>query len=275
MATAGIDIGGTKMLMLAECEGKRISKTVPTGARCTPEKIREAIDAFVGELPDSVGRLGIAIPGLVENADTVVVSDVLPLIAGMDAGFLKSGHSVHLLNDVKAALLHETAGDERTDTAVIMAGTGIAMGMKQNGQVITGCRGWAGELGSMPIPTSQGVRTLDELAGGAGILNSADMDAGTLLQQLKEGDEAAKAVVRSAGEYFGLALSTVIHLLNPEKIILGGGTIRYDGYLQAAVRTAQANTLPELWEACTIRKAQEAQHMVALGAMRFAEQQDE
>lgn len=272
MNSIGIDIGGTKMLMLTEYKGEKISKVVSTGVEYTPADIKREIKTFVQNLPFTPDCIGIAIPGLVENEEMVVLSDVLPKIAGMNANFLRVDNCpVYMINDVKAALIHESSFiDEDAAIIVIMVGTGIATGMKQSGQFINGCKGWAGELGSIPIPTIDGVKKLDELASGASILTKAKVDANTLRRQLEDGEEAAKEIIQSAGEYLGIGIATIIHLLNPEKIILGGGTIQYKGYYESTLQIAQAFTLPELWNVCTIQKSSEAKYMVAQGARRFA-----
>ena len=272
MNSIGIDIGGTKMVMFTEYKGEKISKIIATGAEYTPTDIKKELKTFVQNVPFTPDCIGIAVPGLVENEETVVLSDVLPKISGMNTDFLQVDNCpVYMINDVKAALIHESSFvDKDAAIVVIMVGTGIAIGMKQNGQFINGCKGWAGELGSIPIPTIDGVKKLDELASGASILAKANMDANTLHKQLKEGEETARRVIQTAGEYLGIGIATIIHLLNPEKIVLGGGTIQYKGYYESALQIAQKFTLPELWNVCTIQESNEATYMVARGARLFA-----
>lgn len=268
----GVDIGGTKMLMLAKYEGETFTKKVPTGNKSTKEYLKNEIETFIKGLPFQPEGIGVAIPGLVEQNNRVLVSDVLPGINGMDSSCLKNmAHKVVFINDVKAALVKEAgAVENNTALAVVMVGTGIAAGMKQNGHFINGSKGWSGELGGIPIPTEAGIRTLDELASGAAILKTAKMDADALKQKIKEGDKSACKVVEQAGKFLGIGLATIIQLLNPEKLVIGGGTLQYEGYLESAIRQAEESAFPELWNVCTIEKAQEAQFMVALGARMFA-----
>src|SRR5439155_1114957 len=76
-----------------------------------------------------------------------------------------------LLNDVEAASLEELHDLPAGSTAaVVMAGTGIGAGFVVDGRPFRGARGWAGELGSIPIAGAEGVATLDQLASGASIL---------------------------------------------------------------------------------------------------------
>ncbi|MDW0113850.1 hypothetical protein QT711_11685 [Sporosarcina saromensis] len=55
----------------------------------------------------------------------------------------------------------------------------------------------------------------------------------------------------------------------------GGGTIQYKGYIESALKVAKENTLPELWEICTNRKSEDAEYMVAQGAINFVIEQEE
>ena len=75
-----------------------------------------------------------------------------------------------MVNDAAAALVEECHDAPAGATAaVVMVGTGIGAALLVNGQPFGGARGWAGELGSIPIATaSDGVRTLDQLASGDG-----------------------------------------------------------------------------------------------------------
>ncbi|MEV9641786.1 ROK family protein [Mammaliicoccus sciuri] len=275
MTTLGVDIGGTKMLLVVEYQGEKISKIVPTGKMYTADEILREINEFVNQLPFTINSIGVAVPGLVEQNQKIVISDVLPNIAGMDTDFLNINNiPVYLINDVKAALIQETVLNEKVDTVVIMIGTGIAAGINQGGQFVEGCKGWAGELGSIPISTMDGIKKLDELASGASIIAQAKTDAETLYKNLEQNDASAHELVRTAGGYLGLAIATVINLLNPQRIILGGGTIQYEGYFESAINVAKENTLPELWEVCTIRKSEDAKYMVAQGAMKFVVAQE-
>lgn len=275
MTTLGVDIGGTKMLLVVEYQGEKISKIVPTGKKYTAGEILREIHEFVNNLPFPIDAIGVAVPGLIEQNEKIMISDVLPNIAGMDTDFLKINHlPVYIINDVKAALIQETVSNETVDTVVIMIGTGIAAGIRQDGQFVEGCKGWAGELGSIPIPTADGIKKLDELASGASIIAKANTDADTLHRNIEQGDTTAHEIVQIAGGYLGIAISTVINLLNPQRIILGGGTIQYKEYFETAVKIAKENALPELWAVCTIRKSENAKYMVAQRAINFVAAQE-
>ncbi|MGC9667248.1 ROK family protein [Planosporangium sp. 12N6] len=277
MTTIGVDIGGTKMLLLAhDAKGQPVrERRVGTGPAATPEYLSRQIHEFARTLPGPPQAVGIAVPGLVDPAaGRVEISDVLPELAGWQpAELLGTGIPHVLVNDIRAALVH-TSRDLPADAtaATLVAGTAIGMGWMANGKVVHGVRGWAGEIGSTPVPTPRGVRRLDELAGGAAVVAATGLTPAAIHAALAATDPAVTAAVRAAGASFGLAIATVVNLLNPLAITLAGGTLTYPGYLDSALRTAEQTALPQLWQSCTIRRADDAPRIVALGAIHLAGQ---
>lgn len=102
----GVDIGGTKMHMLAIHNNKYIEKTVPTGINASKEYIKEELFKFINDLPFQPEGMGIALPGLVKDDNYLITSDVLPNLDGLKADYFSEGkHIVKFINDVKAATL--------------------------------------------------------------------------------------------------------------------------------------------------------------------------
>src|SRR5437867_13205971 len=112
-----------------------------------------------------------------------------------------------------------------------MPGTGIGAAFMVEGRMCRGGRGWAGELGYVPVAGPERVSTLDELASGAGLLRRLGGDAAAVLGRAAAGEPAVVAALRAAGEALGLGLATVINLLNPSLLALGGGALELPGYL--------------------------------------------
>lgn len=264
----GIDIGGTKMLMCAPYDGGYIEKKVLTGRDCPPERLLAEWEDFLAELPFQPDGVGVAVPGLVDG-DTIQLSAVLPLLAGVTASdFGKERFPVVFLNDVKAAALAEAAryAPEKT-VAVIMSGTGIALGICQNRVPFEGGCGFAGELGYSVTDTPDGIQPFCRLAGGAAILEKAGCPPEELWERLQRGEEKASALIRQAGRYFGVAVTNVIHLFNPDILVVGGSTATYPGYWEAAREMVEMYTLPDFRASCTIAKPHDEKRIVALGAM--------
>lgn len=114
------------------------------------------------------------------------------------------------------------------------------------------------------------IRALDKISGGYAILEAAGCPVEELLAALERDEGWAKAVIEEAGRYFGLALVDVLHSFNPEILVVGGSTATYKGYMEAAVRTAEAYTYPAIWKDCRIVRPQDPKRIVALGARLFA-----
>ncbi|MCI8554928.1 MAG: ROK family protein [Clostridiales bacterium] len=264
----GVDIGGTKMLMLYPTENGYIEKKVPTGRDCPPQQLKAELDAFLAELPFAPDGVGMAIPGLVDDGHTVRISNVVPLLAGVTGEYFGAGRfPVRFLNDVKAAVLAEAAHyPADAVVAVIMAGTGIALGISDKGELSAGSHGFAGELGFSVTDTPEGVQTFDQLAGGGPLLQQAGCTPQELHERLARGDRAAVALIERAGMYFGLAMTNIMHLFDPDVLVVGGSTSTYPGYMEKALETADAHTLPDIRRGCTVARPRDMKRIAALGA---------
>ncbi|WP_344363706.1 ROK family protein [Streptomyces gobitricini] len=268
----GVDVGGTKMLMLArsrEPSGGEVTRRVGTGPGTTPGDLERAVEEFLADHGLEPIALGVAVPGLVGNG-RVRVSDVLPQLAGWSGWSGRAAPSL-LVNDIRGALAQEAATLSRSATAaVVVCGTAVGSAYLSEGRVIRGARGWAGEIGSLPMTTPQGVRRLDELAGGGAVVRAARMPPELIHAALAGGDRRVQDVVHAAGEAFGLGLASLVNVLNPDAVRVAGGTLGYQGYWNTALTTAQQHTLPELWHACTITRIEDPELVVARGATRLA-----
>ena len=168
----GIDIGGTKILLIAKNEEIAQRYQCCTGANFAPADAESIIANFIQILPQRPTSIGIAVPGLVDLSGRVIACDVLPQLEGwLPSASIDEICPIRTINDAEAALAKTINGlDPAATTVVIMVGTGIGASCYVNGQVLRGARGWAGELGSIPVSTANGIVTLDRLASGAAIL---------------------------------------------------------------------------------------------------------
>jgi glucokinase len=273
----GIDIGGSKMLLLALAEplrmriegDRQLRSQIATGKDFAEAAAQSEIDRFVRSLPAPPRSIGIAIPGLVDRHGVVIACDVLPRLVGWQpARDLSSICPVNVLNDAEAALMQVVADIQPQKViVVVMVGTGIGAAIWINGTIFRGASGWAGELGSMPMGDG---RTLDECASGAAILRELGVSVQMMRDMAAGGERVTITEIERAGEALGIGLATLINLLNPEAIILAGGTLRWRGYLEAALQSAQKYSLPDLWAACQIQASPHGGDLVALGAARIS-----
>ncbi|MET3543514.1 putative NBD/HSP70 family sugar kinase [Paenibacillus favisporus] len=266
----GVDMGCTKMLMVAEVDGQLVEHKVSTGLDCSLEYLAGEIDRFIAGLPYEPEGLGIALPGLVEGDRRLQFSDIRALCGVTADDFAKGRFRCRLINDVKAATVAEAANYPEKDTvAVMMAGSGLALGVYSKQRMYTGAGGFAGELGYTVIATEAGPRKVDELAGGIGILDKAGCDIDAFLAKIRDGDGDSLALLERAGFYCGLAITNVLHLFNPDVLVIGGSTSTYPGYMDNALRTAEKHTLPDMFQACSFASPKDGKRIAALGAMQF------
>lgn len=263
----GIDIGGTKLLILAGTRSVRL----PTGPHATAAEIETAIRHQLVDWGVQPQGLGIAIPGLVDRAGRVVISNVLPGLNGWHPreAFADFGCPVLALNDAEAALVEE-AQDLTLDAtvALVMAGTAIGAAFRVDGRPLRGASGWAGELGFFPQRVGGELKRLDELAGGRHIAAGLGLDGAQLAEQAQRGDERALAAIARGGDALGLALAGVVNLFNPQRLVLGGGALELPGYEAAARQALAQAALPPLLADCELRRAQAGPELVARGARR-------
>lgn len=268
----GVDIGCTKMHLTAKVKGGYVDRRATTGLDCEIEHIKQEIDAFIAKLPYKVDLLGLAVPGLVDGDSIVKYSDVYNL-NGVGIDYFTAGKMRgKIINDVKAATWAELPNYPDSKTiAVIMCGTGIAVGVYDDGEIFLGGRGYAGELGYCIVGESEGEpQTIDELAGGAGILRRAKCEVNELLERLDRKETEAHRLIREAGKYFGYTLTNIQHLFNPDIIVVGGSTATYPGYMEEALAVAEKHTIKDIFNSCRIVDAKDNKRIVALGAIEFA-----
>jgi glucokinase len=264
----GIDIGGSKLLALAIDGDRQISAQIDTGRDFAAADAQAEIDLFIHTLPRIPRSIGIAIPGLVDRQGVVIACDVLPgLVGWQPARALDSICPVTVINDAEAAL-RQVVSDLQPQAAivVVMVGTGIGAAIWIDGSIFRGANGWAGELGSIPVGNG---RTLDECASGAAILRELGVSIQVMNSLIAGGEIVALETIGRAGTALGMGLATLINLLNPEAIVLAGGTLRWQGYLAAAIESAQRYTLPDLWAACQLQTSPHGGDLVVLGAAQL------
>jgi len=186
-----------------------------------------------------------------------------------------------LRNDVQIAAMGEArfgAGKSVADFLCIFVGTGVGGAIVRNGEVIRGSGGSAGEIGHLVIHANGrlcgcgGRGHLEAYASRTAITRSIMGDlkrgrestlakhlpdlnqdapggtalrSGVLAEAIDEGDELAIEAIHDAGRYLGYGLASAINLLNPSKVILGGGVIEAVELLfEVAESRARREALP-------------------------------
>ena len=240
------------------------------------EAIIARVEAVLNRAISAVGDrnvvgIGMAVASPVDPETGIIYSP--PNIPGLDGVSLKSlwekklGWPILTGNDATLAALGEYryGGGENARTLVyITISTGIGGGMVFDGRPVAGAYGMAGELGHMcidrrgPRCKCGNVGCLEAFASGTAIADSArkrieegasstlaDMVSGDLsrisaeavFEAAARGDTTAREVLDDAGQALGAGMVNILHLLNPDLIVVGGGVSQNWDYLQPMVES--------------------------------------
>lgn len=268
----GIEIDGDNMVLLADTPEGLLEHSVPTGKECELVHLQQEVERFVQRLPYTPSGIGMGMPGLVVGHDKVELSHVVPALNGATAQQFATAANlpVAFINDVKAATLAEAAHYADRDTvAVVMTDSFIASGVVVKGSLLLGARGWSGEFGYMVMSVDGEPKSLDLLASGYAITNQTGLDSSTIRQRLDQNDADIMETVRKAGTYLGYSLANLIHLYNPDVLVIGGSTPTYKGYMDAVMTALEAQALPELLKCCSIEAPKVKSRSMAYGAREW------
>ena len=234
-----------------------------------------------------VEAVGIGFAGNTNGpAGVVLVSSNMPdwdLFPLRDVVSRKLGVPVVLDNDTNVCAVGEHrygAGRGCTDMCYVTWSTGLGLGIIVDNRLVTGHTGTAGELGHVVIdvngpPCTCGKRgCLMAYGSGIGIsrmvLECLDSGAATSLRDrvrpgnrrvtaelvaevAAEGDESAQRIIATAGRYCGIALSMIVQLLNPQRIVVGGGLTRIGpALMDPAMESMRQHTQPQMWDSVQV-----------------------
>jgi glucokinase len=181
---------------------------------------------------------------------------------------------------------HKTGAGKGAQSLVLLTiGTGIGTGIILNGQIWSGACGFAGELGHVTVnPTGEKCR-----CGNRGCLETEvssqkiaslykklqgteeELSAEEIALRAENGDEAALKTYSQVGNDLGIGLSIIINLLNPEKIVLGGGVMESgDFLLPSALEEARRRSFEGSYSCCRIEQAQLGNKAGFIGAALWA-----
>ncbi|WP_031064290.1 ROK family protein [Streptomyces sp. NRRL WC-3742] len=167
------------------------------------------------------------------------------------------------------------AGNPEETFVHVSAGAGIGAALVIDGRLFRGARGFAGELGHIPVHPDGprcacGARgCLEQYAGEAAVLREAGLTqhgaaatgdpVALLAERAAAGHPPTLAALDRAGRALGLALTSAVDLIDPDRLVLGGAYAELAGWLLPSVRA-------ELAERVTVRPwAEEALRPAALG----------
>jgi len=304
--------GTNVKLALVSPDGKIIySNSIPThaemGYEYTINNIKEAIHTLLKETDSKekdIQGIGFGFPGQVDYKSGVV--RLAPNIPGwVDIPIAKMIEDefhipTRVDNDVRCAALGELnfgAGKGCENLICITVGTGIGSGLIVNGKLVRGASNAAGEIGHIKLQMLDGpicgcgdTGCLEAFASGPSIVAMAeayisggkstkyrelanpDITPYVVYEAAKAGDPVAKRIFIITGEYIGIGLASVINLLNPEKVIIGGGVAASGDYLMEPIReTVKKRAMKIAGEAVEIVPAQLGNTAGVIGASMLIE----
>jgi glucokinase len=279
VSTAGIDVGGTKILgLVLGVDGTELAEArvpTPRGA----DALVAALLGVVSELLAGAGPLeavGVGVPGLVDRTGTLRFAPNLPGVVELPVARLVRHHAgvpVRVDNDATCAAWaeHEQgAGRGFDDLVLVTLGTGIGGGIVADGRVLRGAHGFAGEIGHTVVDrdgiacpcgrrgcweryaSGSGLgrmgrdavyagrgRRIAELAGDPEDVRGEHVTLAAL-----EGDADALAVLAGLADWLAIGLVNVVNVLDTALLVIGGGLVSAgDALLEPTRRSFAARLL--------------------------------
>ena len=251
MLRIGIDLGGTKIegIVLA-ADGRPLARERVTTPAGDYPGILTAITELVTRLEQDIGQrctVGIGMPGspsrttgLVRNSNSVCLNGQ-PLSRDLEA---LMGRPLRFANDADCFTLSEVIDGAAAGATVVFGviiGTGTGGGISVAGKLLTGPNGIAGEWGHNPLPWPRP----EELPGpacycglngcietwlsGPGLERDYQARYGRAIEAVEinrlsaAGDRGAREALDRHADRMARALASVINIVDPDVIVLGGG----------------------------------------------------
>jgi len=259
-----VDLGATHgVIALTDLSG-RVIESVRDDIRISdgPEPVLQwvceqatALLADPNMINVPLAGVGIGVPGPVEHSSGRAVKP--PIMPGWDGFDIPKfvgrhlGYPVLVDNDVNLLALGEHASTWRSigDLVFVKVSTGIGSGIISGGALQRGAQGTAGDIGHVQVPmrhdsrrVAGDERDLEAIASAPAIVSHLAADGvhvrstAELVTLLRQGDARAVRATREAGREVGEVLATVVNVLNPSVIAIGGLLARGSEDLIAGIR---------------------------------------
>lgn len=247
----------------------------PLDRTAGPDRVLECIRLDIERLLTIAGSegiepvgVGVGSPGSIDREEGLIRKS--PNFTGLDAFPLRdhlrelTTLPLDVANDVNAAALGELkfgAGRNYHTFAMVALGTGVGGGIILDGRLHQGALGYAGEVGHMtvnpegPVCTCGNVGCLEMYVGAPGLVGRAreilaDRQTASALADIPPGelspraissaadggDSVALQVLEEAGRWLGIAFISIINLLDPQCILVGGGVSQAGSPLFDSIR---------------------------------------
>lgn len=230
MNTLGIDIGGTKIYVGRYNKNLEVEAEtrIPTEAGKTKEHTLSNLLKAINEVKNEYTQsLGVAWAGFVdiENGQIIKAPNVPHLDGFRLCNYItkQTGLKCIIENDARAfayGAKAKVAPDSKLCLGIII-GTGVGSGLIYKNEIFYGAHGYAGEVGHMVMQQKE----VEAWLAGPGLKNQLGLASNTKFSTiLPQQKQALMPQVESALSVISQWLSALVLSLNPDKIIIGGGT---------------------------------------------------
>ena len=236
----GVDLGGTKIeALVLDARGREVFRKRVPAPRGDYARTLEAVAALVREAGE--GSVGVGIPGAISPATGLVKNaNSTHLIGHAFKQDLERalGREVRMMNDANCFALSEAVDGAGAGAEVVFGvilGTGVGGGVVVRGEVLTGINAIAGEWGHNPLP----LPTRDDLPlrecycrrrgcieaylSGPSLARDHELATGERITPEQIAVHGHDATLARYEERLARALGTVINLIDPDVVVLGGG----------------------------------------------------
>lgn len=227
----GIDIGGTNVRVAdVAADGSVLGvRRAPTPFGDADTLVKLAV-ALVG---DSPGPVGVGIAGGITADGTLCGAPNLGIDGAPIGRQLTEalGRRVAVINDADAAAWAEHrlgAGRDVEHLMLLTLGTGVGGGAVVDGALLRGATGLAAEFGHIVVDEGGALcgcgnhGCLEAYASGTAMA-MGDRNASAVAAAARNGDEEAAAHLAGVGTWVGIGLASLVAVLDPARIVLGGG----------------------------------------------------
>ncbi|MFE9774480.1 ROK family protein [Streptomyces sp. NPDC005931] len=263
-AGIGAEVGVDRLAVCAvDLRGRvrsRAVRHVPNRARPAAPVVEDLTALIRAVVAEAEGEglwpagLAVAVPGLVaRDARTVVRA---PNLGWQDTdlgALLPDGLPLTVGNEANFGALAELwlAEGAPRDFLHVSAEIGIGAAVVVDGGLMHGARGFAGELGHVPVwPDGPecacgGRGCLEQYAGEEAVLRAAGLEpgedrVGLLAGRAERGDAVVRRALHDAGTALGIALTGAVNLLDPRSVVLGGALAALAPWLLPSLRSELA-----------------------------------
>lgn len=263
----GVDLGGSKIEAIAlESDHRELARRrVPTPRHDYDATLRAIVD-LVDEIERQAGQrgtVGVGIPGTISPASGLVKNANSTWLIGRPLGVdlpARLERPVRFANDANCFTLSEATDGAAAGVHIafgVIAGTGTGGGVTIDGRVLEGRNAIAGEWGHNPLPWPhpgewpgpscycRRTGCIETFLSGPGLsrdylsATGRALDSTAIVERAAAGEADAEAALARYEERMARALASVINLLDPDVIVLGGG--------MSNIERLYAN-VPRLWD---------------------------